>query len=126
MKPVRAGLFHYSPARKTSEADWMLGDFSGALMTDGYAVYYSVCKTKQLANLGCWAHTRRYFKEALDAQGKEKAGKATTALAFIQKLYRIEKLSKNQSDEKYQARQAQTMWWYGEFGHLIRDDIIIS
>ena len=107
---ARITLFHYSPTRKTSEADWMLGDFSGALMTDGYAVYGSVCKTKQLANLGCWAHTRRYFKEALDAQGKNKAGKANTALAFIQKLYRIEKLSENQTiDEKYQARQAQAV-----------------
>ena len=44
---ARITLFHYSPTRKTSEADWMLGDFSGALMTDGYAVYDSVCKTKQ-------------------------------------------------------------------------------
>jgi transposase len=107
---ARITLFHYSPTRKTSEADWMLGDFSGALMTDGYAVYDLVCKTKQLENLGCWAHTRRYFKEALDAQGKNKAGKANTALAFIQKLYRIEKLSENQTiDEKYQTRQAQVV-----------------
>ena len=107
---MRITLFHYSPTRKTSEADWMLGDFSGALMTDGYAVYDSVCKTKQLENLGCWAHARRYFKEARDAQGKEKAGKANTALAFIQKLFRIEKLSENKSiDEKYQIRQAQTV-----------------
>jgi transposase len=68
---ARITLFHDSPIRKTSEADWMLGDFSGALMTDGYAVYDSVCKTKQLENLDCWAHTRRYFKEALDAQGKK-------------------------------------------------------
>jgi transposase len=39
-----------------------------------------------------------------------KAGKANTALAFIQKLYRIEKLSENQTiDEKYQARQTQVV-----------------
>jgi transposase len=25
---ARITLFHYSPTRKTSEADWMLGDFS--------------------------------------------------------------------------------------------------
>ena len=28
----RITLFHYSPTRKTSEADWMLGDFSGAFL----------------------------------------------------------------------------------------------
>jgi transposase len=56
-------LFLYSPTRKTREADWMLGDFSGALMTDCYVVYNSVCKSNQLENPGCWAHARRYFKE---------------------------------------------------------------
>ena len=65
-------------------------------------------KLSSLDNLGCWAHARRYFKEARDAQGKEKAGKANTALAFIQKLFRIEKLSENKSiDEKYQIREVQ-------------------
>jgi transposase len=107
---ARITLFHYSPTRKICEADWMLGDFSGALMMDGYAVYDSICKTKQLDNLSCWAHTRRYFKEARDAQDKEKAGKANVALAFIQKLYRIEKLSENKStNEIYQIRQAQAL-----------------
>jgi hypothetical protein len=65
-----------STTRKTSKAERMLDDFSGALMTDGYTVYDSACKTKQLENLGCWAHARRYFKEAHDAQGENKAGKA--------------------------------------------------
>lgn len=66
----RITLFHYSPTHKIFEADWMLGDFSGGLMTDGYAVYDSVCKIKRLDNLGFREHVRRYFKEALDAQGK--------------------------------------------------------
>jgi transposase len=38
------------------------------------------------------------------------AGKANTALAFIQKLFRIKKLSENKSiDEKYQIREVQTV-----------------
>jgi transposase len=45
----RIVLFHYSPTRKTSEAHDMLDDFSGTLMTDGYAVYDSVAKTKGLS-----------------------------------------------------------------------------
>jgi transposase len=97
---ARITLFHYSPRLKSSEADWMLGDFSVALMTDGYAVYDSVCKTKELENLGCWAHTLSYLKEVLDAQGRNKAGKANTALAFIQKLYRIERFIENQTIDK--------------------------
>lgn len=43
--------------------------------------------------MGCWAHARRKFKEALVAQGKAKVGKvskADMALRMIAKLYRIE------------------------------------
>lgn len=107
---TRLILFHYSPTRQTCEAEWMLDDFKGALMTDGYSVYDAVCKSKSLDNLGCWAHARRYFKDARDAQGKEKAGKANTALAFIQKLFRIEKLNQHRTvDEKYTIRQAESV-----------------
>jgi transposase len=63
--------------------------FNGYLQVDGYAAY-------QQANnklVGCWAHARRKFKEALVAQGKNKTGKvskADMALSMIAKLYRIE------------------------------------
>ena len=43
-------------------------------------------------HVGCWAHVRRAFKEAADAQGKvsSRAGTARQAVAYIAKLYRIE------------------------------------
>jgi len=99
-------LFHYSPTRETSVAELMLGDFSGTLMTDGYAVYDAVAKTNDLTHLGCWAHARRYFKEASDAQPKGTSGKPEQALSYIQKLFRIEaKIKTLTTDEKYSARQ---------------------
>ncbi|MCU7996810.1 IS66 family transposase [Shewanella glacialipiscicola] len=63
--------------------------FNGYLQVDGYAAY------QQASNklVGCWAHARRKFKEALIAQGKPKVGKiskADMALSMIAKLYRIE------------------------------------
>jgi transposase len=63
--------------------------FNGYLQVDGYVAY-------QQANnklVGCWAHARRKFKEAIVAQGKPKTGKvskADMALSMIAKLYRIE------------------------------------
>lgn len=102
----RMVLFHYSPTRETSVAELMLGDFSGTLMTDGYAVYDAVAKTNDLTHLGCWAHARRYFKEASDAQPKGTSGKPEQALSYIQKLFRIEaKIKTLTTDEKYRARQ---------------------
>jgi len=63
--------------------------FKGYLQVDGYAAYQQV-STKLV---GCWAHARRKFKEAIVAQGKNKSGKvskADMALNMIAKLYRIE------------------------------------
>jgi len=106
----RIVLFHYSPTRETSVAHTMLGDFSGTLMTDGYAVYDSIAKTNGLTHLGCWAHARRYFKEASDAQPKGSFGKPEKALAYIQKLFRLEATMKTATTiEKYQRRQQESI-----------------
>ena len=105
-------MFHYSPTRSQTVADELLQGFSGLLQTDGYAGYPTVCAKNGLRHAGCWAHARRKFDEALKAQGKgqPKAGKASKALIYIQKLYRIEAQIKYASvDEKYQARQQQAV-----------------
>ena len=105
----RMVLFYYSPTRETSVAELMLGDFSGTLMTDGYAVYDAIAKTNNLTHLGCWAHARRYFKEASDAQPKGTSGKPEQALSYIQKLFRIEaKIKTATTDKKHLIRQQES------------------
>ena len=56
-------------------------------MTDGYAAWRML---KGLTHLGCLAHVRRRFDEALKAQ-KQPNGRARQALDLIGKLYQIEK-----------------------------------
>ena len=105
----RMVLFHYSPTRETSVAELMLGGFSGTLMTDGYSVYDAVAKSNDLTHLGCWAHARRYFKEASDAQPKGTSGKPEQALSYIQKLFRIEANIKTATiDKKHLVRQQES------------------
>jgi len=59
--------------------------------------------------LGCWAHARRKFVDAQKLQPKGKTGKADQAIAFIQKLYLIEKQIKDDPpDQRYIIRQQQT------------------
>jgi len=92
----------------------LLDDFGGYLQTDGYASYHAVCEKNQITPLGCWDHARRKFKEAQDAQPKgkknQKPSKADMALAFINKLYLIERGIKEASiDDKYQTRQSQSL-----------------
>lgn len=49
-------------------------------MTDGYGGYEKVVKAEGLVHLGCWAHVRRKFEDALRVQGKGKTGRAAKRL----------------------------------------------
>lgn len=85
-------LFDYDPSRAQSVPQRLLAEFKGYLQTDGYEGYNAVVAMNGLTHVGCMAHARRKFSEAVKAQGKKKQnGKAQRGLAFIQKLYRIEK-----------------------------------
>ena len=95
-------LFDYQDGRSGTHAVQFLEGYSGYLQVDGYPGYEQTSAT--LA--GCWAHARRKFIEAQQAQGKGKTGKADWALNHIQKLYALESKLKTQSFEvKQQQRQ---------------------
>lgn len=105
-----AVLYHYAPGRSGDTATALLEGYYGALMVDGYSGYNAVCERFTITRLGCWAHARRKFIEAREAQGnnKNKTGKADQALAWIQQLYRIEQIAKDQSAAaRHQIRQTQ-------------------
>jgi transposase len=97
-------LFDYAPSRAGAVASRLLPGFQGYLQTDGYAGYKDVAKSEGVVALGCWAHARRKFDEAIKAQGgKAKPGKATRALNLIQRLYRVETLAKDLAPEARRA-----------------------
>ncbi len=99
-------LFHYANTRRRDIPLQLLDNYSGALVVDGYEGYQAVCDQNTLHRLGCWAHARRKFVDAQRVQPKGKTGKADQALAFIQKLYAVEKQAKGQPpDERYRIRQ---------------------
>jgi transposase len=99
--------FHYDPGRGAAVAKHLLQGFKGYLQTDGYDGYNAVVASNGLVHVGCWAHARRRFSDAVKAQGKKrKRGKAHRGLSLIQKLYRVEKQAKKLTPEKrYEHRQ---------------------
>jgi transposase len=106
--PPDAGVvvFHYDRGRSGQVPKALLGDYQGTLMADGYEGYNSVCALNQLTRLGCWAHARRKFVAAQRQQPKGKTGAVDLAVAWIGKLYRIERANVEASnDERYRARQ---------------------
>ena len=107
----RVILYDYDPSRSGAVPQRLLAGYSGYLQTDGYDGYNAVVATNGLKQLGCMAHARRRFDEAVKAQGKNKRrGKAWRGLSLIQKLYRVEKQARSLStDERhaYRLRHAQ-------------------
>jgi len=106
-------LFTYDASRGQRVADELLTDYQGYLQTDGYAGYDPVCTRNRLRHVGCLAHARRKFDEALKAQHNSngtKAGKACKGLIYIQQLYRIEKQIQHlDTAARYQKRQQQAV-----------------
>ncbi|PKO95307.1 MAG: IS66 family transposase [Bacteroidetes bacterium HGW-Bacteroidetes-6] len=81
-------FFHYDRgSRSEKTAMMLLHDFKGAIQSDGYQVYKRFEALDGKLMLGCWAHARRKFDEAL-AENKKLA---TEALLQIQSLYAIER-----------------------------------
>jgi len=97
-------LYDYQASRAAACPVNYLDGYRGYLQVDGYQAYDKT----EATTVGCWAHARRKFIEAKQAQGKSKSGKADMALSFIQKLYGIESKLKGKSiDEVYESRQTQ-------------------
>ena len=103
-------IFHYDKGRSGQVPKDLLGEYRGTLMADGYEGYNGVCAINDLTRLGCWAHARRKFVAAQRQQPKGKTGAADQALAWIGKLYLIERAAKDKTDdERYRARQAKAV-----------------
>jgi transposase len=106
-------LFHYDVSRSASVPKELFEGYQGILQTDGYAGYDSLGAQPGIVHVGCWVHARRKFDEALKAQrsGKKKSrspneSKARQGLAFIQKLYQIERrIGDRPPDERRTLRQ---------------------
>ncbi len=91
--PIR--LFGYSPSRSAGAAQDLYAAIrvGSVLMSDGYEVYNQIARLHQLVHLGCWAHCRRYFIEALDALPKHARTPEQPAVQFIEligQLYAVE------------------------------------
>lgn len=83
-------LYDYQPNRKAENAEKFLEGFSGWLHADGYQGYHRL--PEQIRVVGCWAHARRKFDEALTAIPKDQqpASKPAEALCYFAKLFQME------------------------------------
>ena len=105
---LKASLFDYQPGRGREGPNNILEKYTGFLQTDAYATYDKIGARQGIVHLGCMAHARRYFVDALGNDGP----RADHALKMFQQLYAIEARIKTvglQGDEIVQLRQQEAV-----------------
>ncbi|MFM9940485.1 MAG: IS66 family transposase [Hyphomicrobiaceae bacterium] len=109
-------LFDYEPTRSGAVAWRLLEDFKGILQSDGYSGYTAVGKRDGIVHVGCLAHARRKFDEALKAQkATGRGGLAAEGLALIQRIYATEKAAREakltpDQRKKLRDERARPVW----------------
>lgn len=103
-------LYDYDPSRSAEVPKQLLAGFTGILQTDGYAGYDAVGREPGITHVGCWAHARRKFVEALKGHDPKRHSPresvARRGLGFIQKLYTLERQAQDLlPEERLRLRQ---------------------
>ena len=83
-------LYEYQPTRKAEHAERFLQGFSGWLHADGYQGYHGL--PGNIRVVGCWAHARRKFDEALGTLPQEKREDSPAAMGewYCSQLFKLE------------------------------------
>lgn len=106
-------LYDYKPGRSGDYPKEFLKGFKGYLHTDGYAGYHKLSESQDgkpagVIQVGCWAHARRKWDEALkgvtDKEGVN-AINIQTGLEYCNTLFRLEKELRELSKEERYARR---------------------
>lgn len=109
-------LYDYQKSRSGKHAKNFLKGFYGYLQTDGFKGYNKVENT---THIGCIAHCRRKYTDALKGLPTEadlSKTKVNEGLNYISSIYKLEKAFKNlDSDERYKSRLEKTKPILDEF-----------
>ena len=99
-------LYDYKPNRKIENAEEFLGDFHGYLHADGYPGYHKL--PERITVVGCLAHARRKFADALKVLPMEqrRGSSPAEALQYFARIAAWEKkFEALEPEERYKQRQ---------------------
>jgi transposase len=97
-------VFDWRLTRRHGELTSLLDGYRGILQSDGYEAYPNFARTHEgVVWVGCWAHARRKFFEAMAEQPKA----VQLVLRLIGRLYQLERQwdATNVSDQRAVLRQ---------------------
>ena len=87
-----AVIYDYTPTRERAGPEKFLRNYRGYLQADAYVAYDSFFTDPRrgMVEVGCWAHARRHFHNALDSDQK----RMSAVLLLIAQLYAVEKIAR--------------------------------
>jgi len=99
-------LYDYKPGRHAKYPEKFLEGFTGYLHTDGYDAYHKL--PENITVVGCWAHVRRKFDEALKIlPEKDRADSAAKyGKQYCSQLFELEReFAELPPDKRFEKRQ---------------------
>lgn len=118
-------IYRFENDRKHERVQQYLKGYHNIVQSDGYAAYHNL---DGVINMGCFAHLRRGFTEAIEAAPKGtdiKNSVSQKLLNQLNKLFHLEneynKHYKNDYDRILKARQEKSLPVYEEFYKLVKE-----
>ena len=114
-------VYQYHTTRSGNVVLDFIGEYEGYVQTDAYSGYNFLKERKGIIHVGCWAHARRKFVEALKAlksSSEQMSTSAEVALSYIGKLYAIERYADENEytdEQRHKLRQEKAKAVLDEF-----------
>jgi transposase len=113
-KPGGETVFEFQLGRGREGPGKFLGEWEGILQTDGYQAYDGVGGPK-MVHVGCWAHARRRFVDALKVNPKDAA--AINMVTRMDALFLVDRHARQQQlnvEERLTLRREHADCWAAE------------
>jgi transposase len=79
-------VYDFTLTKEEHEPKRFLGDWEGYLQCDAGSSYHAIFASPKVIEVGCWAHARRGFLDALASD----TSRASLMLGLVQSLYKVE------------------------------------
>jgi hypothetical protein len=113
-RPGGETVFDFQLGRGREGPRQFLGEWEGILQTDGYQAYQGVGGPK-LVHVGCWAHARRKFVDAVKVNPQD--GEAVKMVTRMDALFLVERKAREEHagiEERLEMRRAHAEPWVAE------------
>jgi len=103
-------VYDYTTSRRRDGPAEFLKDFGGYLQADAFSGYDGIYASGSVQQVLCWAHARRKFFEAKEAHPTD----ACAAMAFIARLYEVERAAKALAPEDLRTNVLAREEWFAQ------------